>query len=91
MNGVCERCGDPIELSDETLMDFGPRRGQYLCDDCWNDEPIPAVIVNPTPLPTVAATERLQQQQTNLIARFRDRDANRAALLKHLADDEPRS
>lgn len=45
MNGVCEQCGASIELCDETRMDFGPHRGKFFCDNCWDDEPIPARVV----------------------------------------------
>lgn len=46
MNGVCEQCGESIELSDETLMDFGPYRDKYICDNCWNDSAIPVEVVS---------------------------------------------
>jgi hypothetical protein len=36
MTGVCEQCGASIQLCEETLMDFGPYLGKYICDDCWN-------------------------------------------------------
>lgn len=42
----CEDCGHWRADEDIDVMDFGPHKGSFVCDDCWNDAPIPVQIVN---------------------------------------------